>query len=213
TCAAAPRVGDAPKIPAGVGFRDGPVTYCQRLGSGSFFQATRCQATPQRPSAGIKCSSGGSRAGTEGPGGAGVEAEVWRRRREWPRTHNPISVPHDRAKTGARLTPREPTGFIARVVPRDAVDGRCDSERDCGRVGAAVSQRCDTKGGQGVAGACRNRTYQGPFGPQLVLKTSRTTRPDPPPCTTAAAPRHCSEAGSRRRDPGHSPRVVVTEPA
>src|SRR5437867_1620559 len=28
---AAPRVGDAPKIPAGVSFRDGPVTYCQRL--------------------------------------------------------------------------------------------------------------------------------------------------------------------------------------
>src|SRR5436305_11299549 len=148
-------------------------------------------------------------AGTEGPGGAGVEAEVWRRRREWPRTHNPISVPHDRAKTGARLTPREPTGFIARVVPRDAVDGRCDSERDCGRVGAAVSQRCDTKGGQGVAGACRNRTYQGPFGPQLVLKTSRTTRPDPPPCTNARRPRHPSEAGH----PGITPVTCLPRPA
>ena len=33
-----------------------------------------------------------------------------------------------------------------------------------------------------LAGAGRNRTYQGPCEPQLVLKTSRTTRPDPPPC-------------------------------
>ena len=33
-----------------------------------------------------------------------------------------------------------------------------------------------------VAGACGNRTHQGPrSGPQLVLKTSQTTRPDPPP--------------------------------
>ena len=32
-----------------------------------------------------------------------------------------------------------------------------------------------------VAGACRNRTYRGPLGPQLVLKTSQTTRPNPPP--------------------------------
>src|SRR6266567_1290512 len=32
-----------------------------------------------------------------------------------------------------------------------------------------------------VAGACRNRTYRGSSEPQLVLKTSRTTRPEPPP--------------------------------
>jgi hypothetical protein len=32
-----------------------------------------------------------------------------------------------------------------------------------------------------VAGACRNRTYRGSNEPQLVLKTSRTTRPEPPP--------------------------------
>src|SRR5258708_5244515 len=32
-----------------------------------------------------------------------------------------------------------------------------------------------------VAGACRNRTYPAPCEAELVLKTSRTTRPDPPP--------------------------------
>src|SRR6266576_257081 len=32
-----------------------------------------------------------------------------------------------------------------------------------------------------LAGACRNRTYPAPYEAELVLKTSRTTRPDPPP--------------------------------
>ena len=33
-----------------------------------------------------------------------------------------------------------------------------------------------------VAGACGNRTHRGPrSAPQLVLKTSQTTRPNPPP--------------------------------
>src|SRR2546426_8899500 len=52
-----------------------------------------------------------------------------------------------------------------------------------------------TQRGQGVAGACRNRTYRGPEGPQLVLKTSRTTRPDPPPCTSLS----CTAMGAAPR--------------
>src|SRR2546425_9363900 len=58
-----------------------------------------------------------------------------------------------------------------------------------------------------VAGACRNRTYRGPCGPQLVLKTSQATRPDPPPSLAddnLAATRRRGEGGCLplvRRDP------------
>ena len=53
-----------------------------------------------------------------------------------------------------------------------------------------------------VAGACRNRTYRGSSEPQLVLKTSRVTRPDPPPlpflavaAARLAAPRKATQHG------------------
>src|SRR5204863_146053 len=81
---------------------------------------------------------------------------------------------------GPRLAARGPTGSNARGVPRAAADVVLTA-----RVTEAGSlQPCRegaTQIGQSVAGACRNRTYRGPEGPQLVLKTSRTTRPDPPP--------------------------------
>src|SRR5205085_5497086 len=44
-----------------------------------------------------------------------------------------------------------------------------------------VRNACGADAARCVAGACRNRTYQGSIEPWLVLKTSRTTRPDPPP--------------------------------
>ena len=43
-----------------------------------------------------------------------------------------------------------------------------------------------------MAGACRNRTYRGSCEPQLVLKTSRTTRPEPPPQELRVARPNCA---------------------
>src|SRR6266576_228941 len=79
-----------------------------------------------------------------------------------------------------KSTAREPTGSHARGVPRAAAD-----VEQTARVNEAgylhPCREGATQIGQSVAGACRNRTYRGPEGPQLVVKTSRTTRPDPPP--------------------------------
>src|SRR5437773_8272962 len=64
--------------------------------------------------------------------------------------------------------------------------------------------RCWRTRGRAVAGACRNRTYRGSFEPQLVLKTSPSTSPKPPP--------RLSPIDLRRSPPRPSPRRSTDRP-
>src|SRR3979409_1560474 len=93
-------------------------------------------------------------------------------------------------------------------MPRAAAD--VAEANQCDRVGCGASpcRGRATKRGR-VAGACRNRTYRGPYGPQLVLKTSRPPRPDPPPCTAAAEPGPHLRQGSC----GVTPVTCLSDPA
>ncbi len=57
-----------------------------------------------------------------------------------------------------------------------------------------------------VAGACRNRTYQGSIEPQTVLKTAQATRPAPPPHSAAQKVRRSCTARQARSASEHGVR-------